>query len=131
MAVNIHLCIFQAQAEPLRRLLFQAPVSKYLLVSTIVSGFGGCLWGGSPDGAVSGWSFLQFLLHTLSLYLLLWVFLIPLLRRTEVSTLWSSFLSFMWSMNCILVILNFWANSHLSVSEYHVCSFVIGLPHSG
>ena len=28
--------------------------------------------------------------------------LIPLLRRTEVSTLWSSFLSFMWFVNCIL-----------------------------
>ena len=26
-------------------------------------------------------------------------------------------------------ILSFWANMHLSVSEYHVCSFVIGLPH--
>jgi hypothetical protein len=28
--------------------------------------------------------------------------LFPLLRRTEVSTLWSSFLSFMWSVNCYL-----------------------------
>jgi hypothetical protein len=28
-------------------------------------------------------------------------------------------------------ILRFWANSHLSVSTYHMCSFVIGLPHSG
>jgi hypothetical protein len=28
-------------------------------------------------------------------------------------------------------ILNFWANIHLSVSAYHVCSFVIGLPHLG
>jgi hypothetical protein len=26
--------------------------------------------------------------------------------------------------------LGFWANFHLSVSAYHVCSFVIGLPHS-
>ena len=33
----------------------------------LVSGFGGCLWDGSPGGAVSGWSFLQALLHTLSL----------------------------------------------------------------
>jgi hypothetical protein len=30
-----------------------------------------------------------------------------------------------------LGILSFWANIHLSVSAYHVCSFVIGLPHSG
>jgi hypothetical protein len=28
-------------------------------------------------------------------------------------------------------VLIFWANSHLSVSVYHVCSFVIELPHSG
>ena len=30
----------------------------------------------------------------------------------------------------ILGILSFWANIHLSVSTYHVSSFVIGLPHS-
>jgi hypothetical protein len=57
--------------------------------------------------------------------------LFPLLRRIKVSTLWSSFfLSFMGSANCILGILGFWANIHLSVSTYHVYSFVIGLPHS-
>ena len=33
----------------------------------LVSAFGGCLWGGSSSGAVSGWSFLQALLRTLSL----------------------------------------------------------------
>ena len=27
-------------------------------------------------------------------------------------------------------IVSFWANIHLSASAYHVCSFVIGLPHS-
>jgi hypothetical protein len=58
--------------------------------------------------------------------------LFPLLRRTDTSTLWSSFfLSFMRSVNCILGILSFWANSHLSVSTYHVCSFVTELPYSG
>jgi hypothetical protein len=57
--------------------------------------------------------------------------LIPILRRNEVSTLWSSFLSFMCFVNCILDILSFWANICLSVSTYHVCFFVIGLPHSG
>ena len=47
--------------------------------------------------------------------------LFPLLRRTDVSTLWSSFfLSFMCFVNCILRILSFWANIYL----YHVCSFV-------
>jgi hypothetical protein len=74
MVVSIHFCIYQALQEPLRRQLYQAFVSKLLLASTIGSGFGGCLWDGSPGGAVSGWSFLQSLLHTLSLYLLPWVF---------------------------------------------------------
>ena len=50
--------------------------------------------------------------------------LFPILKRSEVSTLWSSFfLSFMCFANCILGILCFWANIHLSVSAYHVCSF--------
>jgi hypothetical protein len=48
MAVSIHFCICQAVAEPLRRQLYQAPVSKLLLAFTIVSGFGGCLWDESP-----------------------------------------------------------------------------------
>ena len=34
-------------------------ISKHLLASTIMSGFGGCIWDGSPRGAVSGWPFLQ------------------------------------------------------------------------
>jgi hypothetical protein len=33
MAVSIHLCICQALAEPLRRKLYQVPVSKLLLAS--------------------------------------------------------------------------------------------------
>jgi hypothetical protein len=40
----------QAQAEPLRRQLYQAPVNKLLLVSAIVSGFGGYIWDGSQVG---------------------------------------------------------------------------------
>ena len=56
----------------------------------------------------------------------------PLLIRTKVSNLWSYFfLSLIWSVNWILGILNFWTNIHLSVSAYHVCYFVIWLPHSG
>jgi hypothetical protein len=58
--------------------------------------------------------------------------LFPILRRGKVSTLCSSFfLSFMFFTNCNLGILSFWANMHLSVSTYHVSSFVIGLPHTG
>ena len=45
----------------------------------------------------------------------------------QVSILWSSFfLSFMCFANYILGILSFWANKNLSVSAYHVSSFVIG-----
>jgi hypothetical protein len=56
--------------------------------------------------------------------------LFPILRRNEVSALWLSFfLNFMCFANCILGILSFWANIHFSLSAYHVCSFVIGLPH--
>jgi hypothetical protein len=43
MAVSIHFCICQALVELLRRQLYQAPVSKLLLASAIVSGFDGCL----------------------------------------------------------------------------------------
>jgi hypothetical protein len=40
--------------------------------------------------------------------------LFPILRRNEVSTLWSSFfLSFMCFANCILGSLSFWPNIHL------------------
>ena len=67
MAVSIHFCICQALTEPLRRLLYQAPVSKHLLASAIVSGFGDCIRDGSPRWG-SLWSFLQSLLHTLSLH---------------------------------------------------------------
>ena len=49
---------------PLRGQLYQGPVSKHFLASAIVSGFGVCILDGSPGGAVSGWPFLQSLLHT-------------------------------------------------------------------
>jgi hypothetical protein len=59
LAESIHPCICQALAEPLRRQLYQASVSKHLLASTIVSGFGDCIWDGAPGGTISGWPFLQ------------------------------------------------------------------------
>jgi hypothetical protein len=60
------------------------------------------------------------------------VVLFPILRRGKVPTLWSSFfLSFMCFVSCILGILCFWTNIHLSISTYHMSSFVIGLSHSG
>jgi hypothetical protein len=125
---SIHLCVCQALVEPLRRQLYQAPVSRHFLESTIVSGFDDCIWDGSPGGIVFGWLFLQSLLHTLSQY-----FVPPSKKDKSIAHfVWSSFfLRFMWSVNCILDIPSFWANTHLSVSVYHVCSFVTGLPHSG
>jgi hypothetical protein len=71
LAASIHPCICQALVEALRRQLYQAPVSKHFLASALVSGFGDCIWDGFPSGAVSGWPFLQSLLHTLSPYFLL------------------------------------------------------------
>jgi hypothetical protein len=58
--------------------------------------------------------------------------LFPLLRNIESSIFWSSFfLSFIWSVNCILGIASFVANIHLSLSAYHVLSFMTQLPHTG
>ena len=60
------------------------------------------------------------------------IILFPLLSGIEASTLGPSFLlSFMWSVSYMTNILNSMANAHLSVSTYHVCSFVSGLPCSG
>ena len=47
------MCIYQALAEPVRKQLYQAPVSNHLLESTIVSGFSDCIWDESPGGAGS------------------------------------------------------------------------------
>jgi hypothetical protein len=57
ITVNIHFCICLVLAKSLKRQVYQAPVSKLLLASTILPGFGVCLWAGSPGGAVSGWSY--------------------------------------------------------------------------
>jgi hypothetical protein len=96
MAVSIHFYICQALAEPLRLL----SASSYwhpqqCLVLVFVYGMD------ALGSAFSGWSFLQSLLHTVSVIPSMGI-LFPLLRRTEVSILWSSFfLSFMCFVNCI------------------------------
>jgi hypothetical protein len=126
LAVNIQLCIYQVLTEPFRRQLYQGADSKHFLASTIMSGFGNCIWDGSPDGVVPSVS----APYIVSVFPSMGI-LFPLLRRTEVYIFWTSFLSFMWSVNCILSIQSFRANIHLSVSAYHVCSFVIRLPHKG
>jgi hypothetical protein len=51
LAASIYVCICQPLAEPLRRQLYQASVSKPFLTSTILSLFGDCIW---PGRAVSG-----------------------------------------------------------------------------
>jgi hypothetical protein len=51
--------------------------------------------------------------------------LFPILGRNEVSTSWSSFLIFLCFGSCILGILCFWANIHLSVSAYQVTSKIL------
>ena len=66
LAVSIQLGICKDLVGPLRRQLYKAPSIKHLLASTIVSEFGVCIWDGSPGGTISGWPFLQFLLHTSS-----------------------------------------------------------------
>jgi hypothetical protein len=48
LAESIYFCICQVLAEPLRRQLYQAPVSKHSLVSAIMSGFDDCIWDGTP-----------------------------------------------------------------------------------
>jgi hypothetical protein len=88
-------------------------------------------------GWIPGWSSLWMVLPSVSAPNFVSVtpsmgILFPIQRRNEVSILWSSFfLSFMCFANFFLGILSFWANIRLSVSAYHVCSFVIRLPQSG
>jgi hypothetical protein len=90
MDVSIHLFICQELAEPLRRKLYQAPVSKHLLASTILSGFGDCmgwilgwgtLWMGFPSVSAP---------HFVSVSPLMGI-LFPPVRRTKESILWFSF----------------------------------------
>ena len=102
----ICICIVLYLAGPLRRQPYQTPFSIHFLASTRVYEFSDCIWDESPCGLVTGWPFLQSLLYTLSPYLPCEYFVF--LRSTEAPTIWSSFfLSFMWSVNCILVIWSF------------------------
>ena len=54
VAASIHFCTDQVLAEPLRRQLYKAPVSKQFLASAIVPGFSVYIWDGFPGWAVSG-----------------------------------------------------------------------------
>ena len=85
-------------------------------------------------GWIPGWGNLWMVFPSISALNFVFVnpsmgILFTILKRNEVSTFWSSlFLIFLCFANCILGILGYWANIHLSVNAYQVCSFVIGLP---
>ena len=123
-----HFCICQALEEHLRRQLYQAPVSKSLMASKI----GARLY----IGWIPRWGSLRMVIlifsapHFVSVTPSMGI-LFLLLRRVKILTFWSSFLKFMCFVNCILGILSFWPNIHLSVSAYHLGSFVIGFPPLG
>jgi hypothetical protein len=57
LAASIYISMGKALALKLRRQPYQAPVSKHFLASAIDTRFGGCIWDGSPGGAVSEWPF--------------------------------------------------------------------------
>jgi hypothetical protein len=60
------------------------------------------------------------------------IIMLPLRSRTEAPTLWSPFLlNFIWSVSCVVHILNFLPNIHSLLSTHHVYPFVSGLPRSG
>jgi len=54
LTLRIYIFISRALIEPLRRHPYLAHVSKLFLASAIVTVFGGYIWDGFPDGAVSG-----------------------------------------------------------------------------
>jgi hypothetical protein len=103
MAVNIHFYICQALAQPLRKQLYQAPVSKILLASPIVSGLV------VVYGVDSQWGSLWMVIHSVSTppnfvsATPSMGILFPIQRRNEVSTRWFSlYLIFSCFAYCIL-----------------------------
>ena len=94
-----------------------------------MSGFGDCIWDGSPGGGgfwivFSSVSAPHFVSVSSPMGILL-----SLQRRNEVS----KFLVFLLLELHVVyeLYMSIWANIHLSVSAYRVCSFVTELPHSG
>jgi hypothetical protein len=63
LAMRICICISRMLEDPIRGQPYQAPLSKCISASPIVSGFVVYRWDGSLGGAVVGWPFLQSLLH--------------------------------------------------------------------
>ena len=111
----------------------QAPVSKHFLTSAIVSGFGDTRY----MGCITRWGRLWIAFPSVSAQHFVPVpppvsILFLFLRRTEASKLGSFvFLSFIWSVSCIMGVPSFWASIQLSMSTYHVWFCMTRLPHSG
>jgi hypothetical protein len=124
--VSIHFCVYKALTWPHKRQLYQQNLAGicnsvwiWSLLMRWIPGWGS-IWVALPSVSA---------LHFVSITSSMGIFF-PILKRNKVSTLWSSFLSFMCFANCILGIVSFWADIHLSVSAYHLSSFVILLYHS-
>ena len=84
---SICLCICRTLVGPLRRQSHQAPFCKHFLASTIVSGFGNCIWDESSGGTVSECLVLQSLLYSLSSYLFLCILCSPTKKDQRTYTL--------------------------------------------
>jgi len=126
-AAGICLCIWHVPAVSRMRDLNLITVSMHFLASSILSSFGGYIchmWGRlwMADPSVSGLNFA-------SLSLLMDIF-VPL-SKEGVKHLHFDHPSWVSYGLCILGNSSIWANSHLSMSAYHVCFSMIGLPHSG
>jgi hypothetical protein len=112
LAASLYLCTCQVLAEPLKSQPYEAPVNMHFLTSTIMSGFGDCIWDGSQVGkSLNGLSFS--LCSTLYLCIFSQDYFVPHSKKDRSDhPLSSFFLSFMWSVNCIWGIPSFWDNIH-------------------
>jgi hypothetical protein len=121
LAASICLCICQTLAEPLRRQLYQAPISKHFLASTIVSSLV-TVYGIDPQVSqyLEGFSPVS-VPHFVSIFPLMRI-VFPLLRRTEASTLWSSF--FLGFVVCELDLGYSKPLGYPLISEYIPCMFL-------
>jgi hypothetical protein len=93
LAVNICLCICKTLTGLLRGQPYQAPFSMHFLAFTIVSGLATVYGMNTQVGQSLGGLFFS-LCSTLYLHICFCEYFV-LLRRTEATTLYSSFLSFM------------------------------------
>jgi len=91
----------KAGAEPLRRHPYQVLVSKHFMASALVTGFDGCIWDGSPEGADSEWYCFSLCSSHFLCISSQECFVFPA-KRTDAFTFWPSFfLSFISSVNFV------------------------------